>query len=87
MPISRKEFETGELDLSFLIIDFLRTNSDDAYNVEELVAELALKGMSLTVEKVQTILSSLESRGRVQTQTRDGVVYYIYSRRIGFRPS
>ena len=87
MPISRREFEGGELDPSLLLIEFLRSNADYAYTVEELQSELAETGIDLTVEKMQDILNSLKNRGRIEAKTRYGVVYYIYSKRIGFRPS
>jgi len=87
MPISRKEFESGELNLSLLIIDFLHSNPDYAYTVEELVEELVSRGTDLTAEKVQTVLSSLENRGRVEVKEIHGVIYYIYNKAMGFRPS
>jgi hypothetical protein len=87
MPISRGEFEKGELDPGLLILEFLRSNPDYAYILEELIGELAKRGMDLTAEEAQSILSSLESRGRVEAKTIHGMVYYIYSKALGFRPS
>ncbi len=87
MPISRSEFESGELDPSLLIIDFLHSNPDYAYTVEELLEQLASSGIDLTGEEMQSILKSLESRGRIEVKTIDAVIYYIYSKALGFRPS
>ena len=85
MPI-RQEFESGQLDLSFVVMDFLRSNSDSAYSVNELVAELAAKGMSLTVEEVQNVMLLLEKQEKVEAKTVGGMVYYIYRKpRLGFR--
>ncbi len=78
MPINRSEFEKGELDPSFLLEEFLRSNSDSAYTVEELIVELASKRMALTAEEVQNILSSLETRERVRAKAVRDMVYYIY---------
>ena len=87
MPISRSKFESGELDPSLFLVEFLRSNPDYAYTMEELIEKLASKGIDLTAEKVESILRLLESRGRIESKMKYGVVYYIYSKRIGFRPS
>lgn len=87
MPISRREFESGELDPSLLLIEFLRSNPDYAYTAKELIGELASKGMDLTKEEMQNALSSLENRGRIESKIIHGVVYYICSKTMGFRPS
>ncbi|MBE0415691.1 MAG: hypothetical protein IBX36_04025 [Dehalococcoidia bacterium] len=86
MPISRDEFERGELDPSLFIVDFLRSSPDYAYTLEELIAELASRGMDLAEEDLQDILSSLETRGRIESKTRRSMVYYIYRKpKLGFR--
>ena len=87
MPISRREFESGEPDPSLLLTELLRSDPDCAYAVEELMDELASRGMDLTAEEVQSILGSLEDRGKVESKVRYGMVYYICSKRIGFRSS
>lgn len=87
MPISRREFESGELDLSLLLIGFFHSNPDYAYTVEELIGELVSRGVSLSEEEMRNALSSIEARGRIESKTlRGGVVYYIYSKPgLGFR--
>jgi|Deesub1362A_J573_1020465.scaffolds.fasta_scaffold00246_2 acetate kinase len=87
MPISRREFESGELDPGLLLIEFLRSNSDYAYTLDELVRELGSKGIHMTGEDLRNILRSLEHRGRIESKIKYGVVYYIYRKTIGFRPS
>ena len=86
MPISRREFESGELDPSLLIIEFLRSNPDNAYTMEELMEELASRGVNLTTGEMQNILDSLEKREKIEAKASIGVVYYIYRKpRLGFR--
>ena len=85
MPISRKEFESGELAPSFVIEEFLRSNSDLAYTTEELVVELASNRIALTVGEVEGILGDLENRGRVSENRVRNVVYYIYHKPISSR--
>ena len=83
MPISRSEFESGELDPGILIMDFLRSNPDYAYTVYELLEQLASNGVNLTDVEIEEILKSLESRGRIKAKAKSGVVYYIYNKTIG----
>jgi len=85
VPISRTEFETSELDPSFTLEDFLRSNSDFAYTAEELVVELASKRIGLTVEEVREILVYLENRERVTENRVRDIVYYIYRKPISSR--
>lgn len=88
MPISRSEFDSGEPDPSLLVTEFLRSNHDYAYTMEELLAELALKGVSFTLEEVKSILSFLEKQEKVEVKMMRGMVYYIYRKpSLGFRPS
>ena len=87
MPISRTEFETSELDPSFILEDFLRSNLDFAYTAEELVVELASKRIGLTIEEVREILDYLENRQRVSENRVRDIVYYIYRKPISPRPS
>lgn len=86
MPISRKEFESGELDPSLLIIEFLSSNPDYAYSLEELVEWLASRGVNVKVEELRAILRSLEEQEKVEVKMKVGMVYYIYRKpRLGFR--
>ena len=87
MPISRTEFEKGELDPSFVAEEFLRSNSDLAYTAEEVVVELASKRIALTVKEVEGILGELENHKRVSENRVRDVVYYIYHKPISSRLS
>jgi len=82
MPISREEFEGNEVDL---VLEFFRSNANYAYTLEELVEELASRGVNLEQKDLQDILYSLEERGRIEPKTKRGVVYYIYRKpKLGF---
>ncbi len=85
MPISRAEFEKAELDPSFLLEEFLRSNSDSAYTAEELVVKLASNRIALKVEEVQGILDDLENHERVTGNRVRDIVYYIYRKPISSR--
>lgn len=87
MPIGRKEFENAELDPSFLVEDFLRLNSDNAYTVEDIIVELASNRMPLKAEEVRKILGTLETEKKVSAKMVRDVVHYIYRKSISSRPS
>ena len=87
MPINRSEFEKGELDPSFVVEEFLRSNPDCAYNVDELIVELASKKMAFVAKEVQDILSTLETDGRVISKMVRDTAYYIYRKPISARLS
>jgi hypothetical protein len=84
MPIKRKEFESGEPQPIFAVEEFLRSNPDYAYTVEELIVELAAMRVALKVDELREILSCLETGGKTQSKVINGVLYYVYSRAIGF---
>ena len=86
MPISRREFGSNESNSVFLVLDFFYSNSDQAYTLEELINELALRGVNLELGELKDILRTLEERGRIESKTKKGVVYYIYHKpKLGFR--
>ncbi len=86
MPISLSEFEGGELDISFLILNFLRSSSDYAYTIGELVTQLESEGANLTNEEMKSVLRSLENAGKIEAKAMGGIVYYIYRKpSLGFR--
>ena len=87
MPINRKEFESAELDPSFGLEEFLRSNADSAYNVDELIVYMASKKIALTQKEVQDIMSALEGDGRVNLKIVRDVVYYIYRKPNSYRQS
>ena len=87
MPINRSEFEKGELDPGFVLEEFLRSNDDYAYTIDEIIVELSSKRMALTAEEVQGILSDLEKHERIiKNRVRD-IMYYIYRKPISSRTS
>jgi len=85
MPISRSDFESGELDPSLLLTEYLRSTPDYAYTLDELKEYLISRGVHLTTEELGNVLNTLESRGRVESKVVVGVLYYIYRKTIGFR--
>jgi hypothetical protein len=97
MPISRREFEKGELDPSLLVEQFLRSNPDCAYTLQELMSELASKytlqelmsgmiskGAQFSEDDLGSILERLSERGRIESKTIGGVLYYCSRGAIGF---
>ena len=87
MPIIDEQFKGGkQLDPKGVILDFLRFNSRYAYTRSEIEGELSLRGMGLKGEEVQRILTSMETGGRIESQTVDGVTYYKYFRIVGYKP-
>jgi len=87
MPISRREFESNELDPSFVIEEFLRSDSDNAFTIEDLIVELASNRIPLKRNEVESILKSLENDKRIASKivslnTKSDVVHYIYCKPI-----
>lgn len=85
MPIRIDEFKKDRPpDPSRLIRQFLQANQGYAYTLEELLEELASKGVNLRVEEAETVLGSLEVLGWIKSQVIHDVKYYTY-RMMGFR--
>lgn len=85
MPVSRTEFEKGELDPGFVIEEFLRDNPDYAYNVDELIVQMASKEIALKQGDMKSILEQLETDGRIKSNIVRDKVYYIFSKPISSR--
>lgn len=86
MPITRREFESGELKPNLLIVGFLKANPDYAYTAQELRTELGTKDLTLTLRETRNILRSLVEKETIEAKTIKRVVYYIYHKpRLGFR--
>jgi len=83
MPISRKEFESGEVDATPVVEEFLQRNSDNAYTLDELIVELASMRVPLTRDEMRNILGLLE-KGVGLNQKKGMVWYTIY---VANRPS
>jgi len=86
MPIRRTELGESSRDPSALIVDFLSVNFRFAYTREELIEELASKGVNVSKEQVARLLISLEYGGGIESQVKDGVPYYQYRKVFGFTP-
>ncbi len=72
MPISRQEFESGEPDPSLLVMEFLRSNSDYAYTVEELLVVLSARRAELTEKDMLEVLRSLQEREKIEARSEEG---------------
>ena len=99
MPITRREFEKGQLDPSLLVEEFLRSNLDYAFTLTELMEGLASeytlaqllnglmsKGAQFTAEDLQNIIDALVEKGRIESETVTDEVYYIYRKAMGLKP-
>ncbi len=87
MPISRREFEQGEINLNTAITNYLRDNIDNAYILGELYEELLSEGFACSEEDVAHSLSELVDIKRIEVKDINGVLYHIYSTSLGFKPS
>jgi len=87
MPINRSEFEKGELDPSFVVEEFLRYNADYAYDVDELIVQMASKKFAFTEEEMKDILGTLEDNDRLKSNIVRDKTYYIFRKPISSRPS
>ncbi len=87
MPISRREFESSEPQPISVLEEFLRSDPDSAYTVEELIVELAARRVPLTADEVRSILGYLEAGGKAQSKTIQSALYYVYGRSVGFTTS
>ena len=87
MPISRGEFEQGEIDLRLVIIEFLRVNIDSAYTLNEIIEELVSEGIACLEQDVVPVLNALVDNKRIELKSIGGVLYYMYFKALGFRPS
>jgi hypothetical protein len=86
LPISREEFESKLDRPVLLVLEFLRSNMDNAYTSTEVTSELYEVDDQLTDATVQRALDELVVRERAETSVRDGEVYYAYRRWLGLRP-
>ncbi len=87
MPISRGEFEKGDIDLRLVILEFLRSNSDYAHSLEEIIEQLISEGITPIYEEVNDMLTGLVNKKRLESKSISGVLYYMYCKVVGFRPS
>jgi hypothetical protein len=72
VPISKEQFFTGNDKVSHEIMDFLRSNSNNAYSYADLSSILNIKNNDL-----YWILTDLQVRGLVESKIVDDKVYYI----------
>jgi len=87
MPINRGEFEKGELDPGFVLEEFLRDNPDYAYNVDELIVQMASKGIPLKEGDIKSVLERLETDGRIKSNIVRDKVYFIFRKPFSSRSS
>ena len=85
MPISGNDFERTGREPSALLVDFLKVNYRDAFSLDELVGAMELMGKNMTREEMETLLSSLEYGGKVESKVVDCVTYYRYAKVMGLR--
>ena len=71
MPITRKEFDDNIDTLSTKVLEFLKSNPNDAFAVEELAE--AVGGRQL---EVWAILDALKQQKRVSGKCVKGTGYY-----------
>lgn len=86
VPITRDEFDTGELNLDATLLAFLREHSDAAFASNELVFELDAQGIPVSLDDAAAALSRLVERSRVDSKEIAAPIYYSYNRFLGFRP-
>ena len=83
MPISRSEFERGEISPGHLIIEFLCANPEQAYSLGELWREFG-SSVALSIDEFQGILLDLERDVHIESKLIKGMLYYICGKRLGF---
>jgi hypothetical protein len=85
MPISGNDFERTGREPGALLADFLKVNYRDAFSLDELAGAMELMGKNMTREELETLLSSLEYGGKVESKVVDCVTYYRYTKVMGLR--
>jgi hypothetical protein len=86
MPVTRDDYEKRSGEAFILLKDFLRPNFHIAYTLEELMEVLKEKGVKLSKEETERVLTSLVYGGRVESKIVDGVTCYRYKKVLGFLP-
>lgn len=87
MPISREEYEHGEIDATVYLLQLLRSYSDTAFSAIELSQIAANEGRNMEPAEIADRLNPLVAQATVECKEVGGVLYYIYRRRpLGFRP-
>ena len=86
MPISRSDFDAGELSVEGMLVAFLRDNQDLAFTTIELIEALDAQGVQTRDDELVDALMRLESRERIESKEVAGTRYYCYKRSLDFRP-
>jgi hypothetical protein len=87
MPISRAQFNEGLEDISYKIISFLKSRSDEAFVIEEIAEGVygtsSKQGASVTAAEMMARtkilefpLAELVKKGQVERKTIADKVYY-----------
>ena len=80
MPISREEFESGRLDLTVPIRQFLEVNPELAFSAEDVVDRLAeIVGRNATESEIIRQLDTLVRVGKVLAKDFGSRRWYIIS--------
>ena len=87
MPISRDEYEIGEIDISLWVVQFLRERPDYAFTVDELSNALASSWRPSQGDELVRALEDLVESKRIECKNIKGIMYYRYYKRpLGFVP-
>ena len=79
MPISRRDFEGGRLDLSVPILQFLSLRNGEAFTADEVLDELLnYYGRRVTQTEVVVALEDLVKADRLESKQFAGVEWFIY---------
>jgi hypothetical protein len=88
VPISRREFEQRQIDLTSYILGILAAYPDHAYSFDELYKEvLNLVARPVPENAFRPALASLEAGGRVESREVWGLTYYILKQPSENEPS
>ena len=85
MPISRNEFESGELDLTVHIMLILELDPESAWSAAELQEDIEGKlGSDFEQQVVLYALAALQTAGKIEHEEIWGVDYYCVTRVMDF---
>jgi Fe2+ or Zn2+ uptake regulation protein len=76
LPISREEFDAGQIDLGIAISEFLTMRREDAFTATEILEQLIRFGRAATLAEVALTLESLVKLSRVESKEFSGSRWY-----------
>lgn len=81
MPISRSEFERGEINPYQAVMSFLRLNKDYAWTLEEIQEKVHSQyKLTIGIEELRNFLDELAMKGIIEKKEICGVIYYCWIR-------